>query len=88
MKKIISNTSYPHTSYFFFLLPVKKTFNINAEWQDITVVYGLLDQSRFHHYIRVNKAFLGNGNALTMAKNFDSTNYPQGCFESAACWNL
>jgi hypothetical protein len=69
-----------------FLLPVlifslvvlnrcSTEFDINADWKDITVVYGLLDQTEAMHYIRVNKAFLGKGNALQMAQEFDSTNY-------------
>jgi hypothetical protein len=52
--------------------------NINAPYKDITVVYGLLDQNDTTHYIRINKAFLGQGNALTMAQQYDSINYPAG----------
>ena len=59
----------------------KKEFSINAGWKDITVVYGLLDQGDAIHYIRVNKAFLGEGNSLLMAKSFDSTNYPKGVLD-------
>jgi hypothetical protein len=70
-------------SYFIFLFftACKKDFNVNAGWKDITVVYGILDQSDTIHYIRVNKAFLGIGNALIMAKNFDSINYPKGVLD-------
>lgn len=58
------------------LYPSCKTdFNINAEWKDITVVYGLLNQKESIHYIKINKAFLGEGNALTMAMNPDSCTY-------------
>ncbi|HXB11819.1 MAG TPA: hypothetical protein VNZ45_07530, partial [Bacteroidia bacterium] len=52
--------------------------NIDAPYKDITVVYGLLDQSDTAHYIHINKAFLGVGNALTMAQQYDSINYPLG----------
>lgn len=51
-------------------------FDVNADWQDITVVYGLLDQQDTFTYIKVNKAFLGEGNALFMAQNPDSSYYP------------
>jgi len=50
-------------------------FDINAEWKDITIVYGLISQNDSVHYIKVNKAFLGEGNALTYAQIADSSNY-------------
>jgi len=45
-----------------------------AEWQEITIVYGLLNQTEQEHYFRINKAFLG-GNALEIAKIADSSSY-------------
>ncbi len=53
----------------------KTDFDINANWKDITIVYGLLNQNDTTHYIKINKAFLGNGNALVMAQNPDSSSY-------------
>ncbi len=53
-----------------------KELNVNAGWKDITVVYGLLDQTDSIHYIKITKAFLGEGNALQFAKIADSSNYP------------
>lgn len=50
-------------------------FEINADWKEITVVYGLLDQNDSVHYIKVTKAFLGSGNALAFAQNPDSSSY-------------
>jgi hypothetical protein len=60
-----------------FFSACKTDFNSNAPWQDITVVYGLLNQkdSANIHYIKINKAFLGEGNALTMAQIADSCTY-------------
>jgi hypothetical protein len=52
------------------------TLDVNADWKDITVVYGLLDQSDSVHYLKITKAFLGEGNALSFAKIPDSSNYP------------
>lgn len=49
--------------------------DVSAEWKDITVVYGLLDQRDSVHYLRINKAFLGDGNALVYAKEPDSSSY-------------
>ena len=62
--------------FFAFLFAACSTdFNINAEWKEITVVYGLLNQNETTHYIKINKAFLGDGNALTMAQVEDSSSY-------------
>jgi hypothetical protein len=54
----------------------KTDFETIAEWKDITVVYGLLDQRDSVQYIKINKAFLGEGDALMFAKENDSINYP------------
>ena len=50
-------------------------FEINADWKDVTVVYGLLDQSDTVHYIKIGKAFLGDESALIMAQEPDSLYY-------------
>ncbi|MHC1706204.1 MAG: hypothetical protein AB9842_01645 [Bacteroidales bacterium] len=50
-------------------------FDINGEWQDITVVYGLMNQNDSLTYIKINKAFLGEGDALMMAQVPDSSEY-------------
>lgn len=69
----------------FFLMIVAGTFSIYrcsntvdlyAEYKDITIVYGLLDISDDTTWIKITKAFLGPGNALEIAKNPDSSNYP------------
>src|SRR5690242_20706024 len=56
----------------------KNDLNVLAPYKDIPVVYGLLDQKDSVHYIRVNKAFEGSGDAYTMAKQYDSINYAYG----------
>ena len=50
------------------LVSCKQKFNVNADWQDITIVYGILNQGDTLHYIKVTKAFLGPGDALQYAK--------------------
>jgi hypothetical protein len=64
-----------------FLIPLSITFSscetdvdINADWKEITIVYGLLNQQDATHYLRINKAFLG-GNAMEIAKIADSSSY-------------
>ncbi len=51
-------------------------FDINAEYSDITIVYCLLNKKDSVHYARINKAFLGEGNALIMATDPANTLYP------------
>jgi len=60
---------------FLFLASCKKSLIVNADWKDVTVVYGLLDQTEPIHYVKVTKAFLGPGNALQFAQISDSSNY-------------
>jgi len=67
-----------HSLYLLLLLFIASCstkFDINANWQEITVVYGLLNQNETTHYIKINKAFLGEGNALYMAQVEDSSSY-------------
>lgn len=47
--------------------------DINADWKEILIVYGLLDPLDSVQYIKINKAFLNESqNALQVAKNPDS----------------
>ncbi|MFM2284509.1 MAG: hypothetical protein RLZZ543_5 [Bacteroidota bacterium] len=48
---------------------------INAPWKDITVVFGLLNKDQTTHYIHISKAFLGEGDAMEFASQFDSLYY-------------
>ncbi|HNW96845.1 MAG TPA: hypothetical protein PKK00_00375 [Bacteroidales bacterium] len=50
-------------------------FDINADWKDISIVYCILNQNETVHYVKINKAFLGDGNAITMAADPDSCTY-------------
>lgn len=49
--------------------------DVIGDYKETTVVYGLLDQSQAKQYIKINKAFLGKGNALEFAQIKDSTQY-------------
>ena len=72
MKKLI---------FLLFIIPILFTFScstdfdINADWKDIAVVYGLLDKSDTVQYIKLNKAFLGDEDAYIMAQESDSLFY-------------
>jgi len=70
--------------FLMLLLPVmfaccftscETDFDVNGEWKDITVVYGLISQNDSVHYLKINKAFLGEGNVLNYALIEDSSSY-------------
>jgi hypothetical protein len=65
----------------------KTDFNPDAKWKDITVVYGLLSQNDSIHYVKINKAFLGQGNALVFAQNPDSSTYGNNLLVWVEEWN-
>jgi hypothetical protein len=49
--------------------------DVTGDYKETMIVYGLLDQTQPKQYIRVNKAFLGKGNALIFAKEKDSAQF-------------
>ncbi|MBK9177086.1 MAG: DUF4249 family protein [Flavobacteriales bacterium] len=57
------------------LLACNNDLDINAEYEDRTIVYGLLNQRDSVHLVKINKAFLGEGNAFDMATVPDSNEY-------------
>jgi hypothetical protein len=58
-----------------FLSSCETDFDVTAEWEDITVVYGLLNQNDSVHHVKINKAFLGEGNLMEYASIQDSSTY-------------
>lgn len=50
--------------------------DINGNKKEVMIVYGILDASTSTQYIKINRAFLGEGNALEYAQIPDSTLYP------------
>jgi hypothetical protein len=46
-----------------------------GKYKEVMVVYGLLDQSQPKQYIKINKAFLGEGSAFSYAQVKDSNQY-------------
>ena len=76
MKKI-----YLILSVFAIVFAACETdFDVNAEWEEVTVVYGLLDagDENTTQLIKINKAFLGKMDALQMAQYADSINFDEG----------
>lgn len=50
-------------------------FDVVGDYEETTIVYGMLDQSETVHFIKVNKSFLGPGNAYDYATVRDSSEY-------------
>lgn len=61
-----------------FLLSCEEDFEIIAPYKNITVVYGLLDLGEDTSFIRINKAFLGEGDVFEMVQIADSSVYKTG----------
>ena len=65
-----------------FLFPSCETdFDVNAAWEETTVVFGLLDAGKELQQIKIGRAFLGEMDALQMAQHADSTNYPDSVLD-------
>lgn len=56
----------------------KNDLNLNAPYKEIPSVYAVLNPQDRIQIIRINKVFLGNSDANTMAKVSDSINYQPG----------
>ncbi len=53
----------------------KKDFKTIANWEEKMVVYSLVDIREAQQFIKINKAFLGDGNVMKYAENPDSNQY-------------
>ena len=51
------------------------TLDILDEYKETPIIYGLLNKNDTVHYVRIQKGFLGEGNALLMAQYTDSIYY-------------
>lgn len=76
MKKIFSGIAL--VSIALGLTTCKNDLDILAPYKEIPSIYAVLTPQDNIQMIRVNKVFLGEGNALNMAKIADSINYKPG----------
>ncbi len=60
---------------FAFFASCHDKLEILAPYKESVAVYGLLNQDDTVQYVRVQRVFLGAGNAFTMAQDMDSTYY-------------
>jgi hypothetical protein len=69
------------------LYSCNKNLNVDADWRDITVVYGLLSQNDDTTYLKITKAFLGEGDAMQFSKIPDSSTYPDKLDVKVEAWS-
>lgn len=63
------------TGAFFF--GCSSDLDVTAPYKEITVVYSLLNKNDNIHWVKINKAFLGDGDAFVYAQIADSTEYTE-----------
>lgn len=76
VKKALGFAAIAATS--FLASNCNNELSINADPKDITIVYGLFSQQDSIHYIKINKSYLGEGDAFEFAKFKDSIEYLPG----------
>ena len=69
-----------HCYWLLILVPLlfgscDNELDILEDYQEIPVIYGLINTLDSNHYVRVQKGYLGPGNALEFAQNADSLYY-------------
>jgi hypothetical protein len=58
-----------------FLSSCDNELDVNADYKDVPVVFGLLNIDETEHFVRVSRVFLGEGDALAFAQSPDSLYY-------------
>lgn len=72
MKKIVFVSL---VAVIFLFVSCNDDVDVLSDYQDIPVVYCLLNQNDTFHYVKLNKAFLGEASASDMAQESDSLFY-------------
>ena len=62
-------------SLLLSIVGCKTDFSVNGEYEERAVVHFLLDQGQEFHFLKLNKTFLGDGNAYDFALNADSSDF-------------
>ena len=76
MKRIITLLCISLISVFaLFISSCTTDFELNAEYDEIPVIFGVLDQSVDTQFVKINKSFIGNGNNTSYAAINDSSLY-------------
>ncbi len=72
--------------FFIFLNACSTDFETIAPWKETMVIYGLLNPNDAVQYVRISKAYLGEGNALKMAEEADSIYYRDSLIVTMERW--
>ena len=64
------------TSSILLITRCSTDFDMYADYKDITIVYSMADISSDTTWVKITRAYTGPCNALLMAQNPDSSNYP------------
>jgi hypothetical protein len=76
MKRIITLVYITFISVSaLFVASCTTDFELNAEYDEIPVIFGVLDQSVDTQFVKINKSFIGNGNNTSYAAINDSSLY-------------
>jgi len=62
-------------SFLISMISCDDSIDVLSDYEEIPVVYCLLNQNDDFHYVKVNKAFLGEASAASMAQVADSLYY-------------
>ena len=65
----------------FTLTSCEVEFSPNADWEEVPVVYCMLDQDEDTTWVRVEKCYLGEGDIYSPGLISDSVNYPEGTLD-------
>ncbi|MAO32607.1 MAG: hypothetical protein CL824_03790 [Crocinitomicaceae bacterium] len=76
MQNLLKKTYFLFFSFFLFNSCSEK-IELIGNFNETAVIYGVLDQSDSLHYIKINRAFIGPGNALDIAQIPDSSYFDQ-----------
>ncbi len=63
-------------SSILFISRCSTDFDMYADYKDVTIIYSMADISSDTTWVKITKAYTSPGNALLMAQNPDSSNYP------------
>lgn len=75
LKQVIKKLFFIST-IAFISYSCNNEIDINADLEDTTIVYGVLNPNEQRQFIRINRAFLTDGDANQAAQIPDSSNYP------------
>ena len=72
---MLKKIAIPFLSISLIFSSCSTDFELNAPYETIPVVYGLLDQSKDTQFVKINRSFLGYGNNVDYAAINDCTHF-------------